>query len=949
MDSLRKSLQSRRSYKKMSSGVERESPYEKQPMLPISDHDDQIIESVDQDKRREFIVKIDGNNDSNSNDNNVVLQSKDVEQGLELSGSKLWKESSYDFHNKEVMVGKNRSIEGESGRGMDSFFFPQLSEDVEDPPSRLIGQFLHKQKASGDMTLDMDLDMDELQNGNLPPVAEIPSDGLSTEPKISFTGAPRNHVEICPKPVQLVYDDDSSEEEEEEKVEYKNQTPPRSGGISNLDGHEGGEGGGRSCGVVRCTSNAAFRSTSGLLRPRNKSRMLDTVGEPDRKTPKDTTTRSGILKSGMLKSGMVLEEEEEDPFLEDIPEEYRKEKLSVITLLEWISFVLIIAVFVASLTVRRLEKVEIWNLHLWKWEVLILVVICGRLVSDWAIRIAVFFIERNFMLRKRVLYFVYGVKKAVQNCIWLGLVLIVWYAMLNNKVRNGPDANILSYVTKILVSLLVGTLIWLVKTLLVKVLASSFHVSTYFDRIQDSLFNQFVIETLSGPPSIEMQQIQEDNEKCMDEIRQLQNAGATIPADLQEAACFKGERVIKSGALQRSPRLTRSFKLSGQVINEQEERITIDHLHKLNQKNISAWNMKRLMNIIRRGSLSTLDEQILDSRQYEAETNTQIRSEFEAKVAAKKIFHNVAKPRTRYIYLEDLMRFMREDEAIKTMSLFEGAKDNKRISKFALKNWVVHAFRERRALALTLNDTKTAVNKLHNMLNIVVGVVIFIIWLLILGIATTHFLVFLSSQVLLVVFIFGNTCKTTFEAIVFLFAIHPFDVGDRCEVNGVQVVVEEMNILSTVLLRYDNLKITYPNSVLATLPISNYYRSPDMGDSVDFCIHVSTPLEKIALMKKKILRYIEIKEDHWCPGAMVVLRDIEDMNRLTISVWLSHRMNFQDMGERFMRRERLVEEIMKVLKELDIEYRMLPMDINVRNMPPITSTRVPSNWITGAN
>ena len=35
------------------------------------------------------------------------------------------------------------------------------------------------------------------------------------------------------------------------------------------------------------------------------------------------------------------------------------------------------------------------------------------------------------------------------------------------------------------------------------------------------------------------------------------------------------------------------------------------------------------------------------------------------------------------------MRFMREDEAIKTMGLFEGAIENERINKKSLKNWVV--------------------------------------------------------------------------------------------------------------------------------------------------------------------------------------------------------------------------------------------------------------------
>lgn len=43
----------------------------------------------------------------------------------------------------------------------------------------------------------------------------------------------------------------------------------------------------------------------------------------------------------------------------------------------------------------------------------------------------------------------------------------------------------------------------------------------------------------------------------------------------------------------------------------------------------------------------------------------------------------------RHIYLSDLMRFMRQEEALKAMDLFEGAKENNRVSKRSLKNWVV--------------------------------------------------------------------------------------------------------------------------------------------------------------------------------------------------------------------------------------------------------------------
>ncbi|XAR64232.1 hypothetical protein NMG60_11024497 [Bertholletia excelsa] len=682
--------------------------------------------------------------------------------------------------------------------------------------------------------------------------------------------------------------------------------------------------------VLVCSSNSSFRRKSTLLTAKSKSRLLD----PPEQDLRCQTQRT--MKSGLLSRASELDED--DPFLdEDLPEHYRRKKFSALSVLQLMSLILIVAALSCNLAIPKLRRKRLFELELWIWEVMVLVLISGQLVSGWVIRVVVFFFERNFLLRKRVLYFVYGVRNAVQNCIWLSLVLITWQCIFDKKAERVTDAKVLPYVTRIWICLLVGTVIWLLKTVLVKVLASSFHVSAFFDRIQESLFNQYVIETLSGPPLVEIQQEQEEKERVLAEVQKLQNAGATIPADLKGNILPKSGKVIGSGRHQKSPKLGRSPRFSSVTAAEKlDEGITIDHLHRLNQKNVSAWNMKRLMNIARKGALSTLDEQIQNFTGDEDEAAVQITNEFQAKAAAKKIFYNVAKPGSK-------------GGALKAMHLFEGVSDGKGISKRALKNWVVNAFRERRALALSLNDTKTAVNKLRQMLNVAVGIVLLVIWLLILKIASPRFFVLIDSQLLLVAFMFGNTCKTTFEAIIFLFVMHPFDVGDRCEVDGVQMVAEEMNILTTVFLRYDNQKISYPNSVLATKPISNYYRSPDMGDAIDFCIHIATPMEKIAMMKERIIRYIQNKSDFWYPDPMIVLRDIEDMNRLKISLWLSHRMNFQGMGERWSRRAVLIEEMIKTFKELDIEYRMLPLDVNVRTLPAVSSNQLPSNWTACSN
>lgn len=583
-------------------------------------------------------------------------------------------------------------------------------------------------------------------------------------------------------------------------------------------------------------------------------------------------------------------DDEEDDMDEDMLEDYALNKCSVLTMAEWVSLVLVIAALFCSRSIPALRKQILWDLALWKWEVMGLVIICGGLVSDWGVRLSVHLMERNFLLRKRVLYFVYGLRRVVRNCLWLVLVLIVWECIFYQKVEMETHSKALPYVTKVLVCLLVSTLIWLIKIILVKALASSFHMNTFFDEIQELLVKQYVINKLL---------------KAKDE--KPGNFGADILG-------------TKSGG----------------PGSKKDSEISIDHLDKLSRRNVSAWNMKILMDKVHYRGLSTLDELILHLG-IGNECPLEEKNGCRATKAAEKILKDIAASDPQYIYLGDLVRFMSDSDAKKTMECIGGKAECDKISKATLKNWVVSAIKEGRKLASSLNDTKTAVDELHRMLDVFVAVLVAIICLLILGVPITHFLLFISSQLLLVVFVFGNTCKTTFEAIIFLFVMHPYDVGDRCEIDGNQVVVEEMNILTTVFLRSDNQMVIYPNSVLATKPICNYKRSMDIVEAIAFCIHISTPVKKIATFKEKIKRYVERKSDHWYPDPMIIIKDVEELNKLKMAVYLTHTMNGQNSVEIFTRRSLLVEEMIKVFRELEIEYRMLPLDVNIRTMPGLVS------------
>ncbi|GKB49726.1 mechanosensitive ion channel protein 6-like protein, partial [Tanacetum coccineum] len=307
---------------------------------------------------------------------------------------------------------------------------------------------------------------------------------------------------------------------------------------------------------------------------------------------------------------------------------------------------------------------------------------------------------------------------------------------------------------------------------------------------------------------------------------------------------------------------------------------------------------------------------------------------------AREIFRRVAQ-HSKCITIEDLKHRLGEDKLTKAQELFAGSMCKVELTEDGFSHWMMEAHRERRTLALSVNDTKTAVDDLHHIMNVIVTIIILVIWLIICGAPVTQFLIFVTTQLALGVYVFGTTGKTIFESIVFLFIMHPYDVGDRCEVDGTQMIVDEISILTTVFMKKNGQKIIYPNSVLATKSIGNYSRSPAMGDEINFSINIYTPWNKIEELKKEIKKYVVNKSDYWFDDATIVVKGVEDMNRLNMVLWPKHVVNHHNMTQRWERRSELILEMIRVFRELDIEYNLPPLDIHVKGIGGLISNMSP--------
>ena len=125
----------------------------------------------------------------------------------------------------------------------------------------------------------------------------------------------------------------------------------------------------------------------------------------------------------------VSEEEsdghDDDPYVEeDFPKEFKMIKFSKWAVIQFFCMILIIAALDCSRFVNIFYKSKLRGLELWKWSLLFLSLLCRRLVAGWVIRVWCFLLSLIVCCADVYTYFVYGLRHAVRNFIWLALILI---------------------------------------------------------------------------------------------------------------------------------------------------------------------------------------------------------------------------------------------------------------------------------------------------------------------------------------------------------------------------------------------------------------------------------------------------------------------------------------------------------------------------------------------
>ncbi|KAJ1955184.1 hypothetical protein EC988_002025, partial [Linderina pennispora] len=273
-----------------------------------------------------------------------------------------------------------------------------------------------------------------------------------------------------------------------------------------------------------------------------------------------------------------------------------------------------------------------------------------------------------------------------------------------------------------------------------------------------------------------------------------------------------------------------------------------------------------------------------------------------------------------------------EEDAIKAFEFFD--KDgNGDISKREMRDRIMLVYKERRSLINALSDMSQVVGKLDLFMTAFALLVIVIIALLVFGLDALKSLATMGTLFVGWSFVFGNTFKTVFECIIFLFQVHAYDVGDVVVIAAETMTVTKIRLLSTVFFKGDGTYTVYPNNQLATQKIQNMRRSKPQSESIVVAFDFHTPQEKLNALQDRMNEYVDEHPRDFSGPIGFTLDLLENVNRIQLSIGLNYKSNFQD-GRRFGIKNSFAFALRQAICDLDLRYSNTLQPVAMVQSPP---------------
>ncbi|KAK4157588.1 Mechanosensitive ion channel-domain-containing protein [Chaetomidium leptoderma] len=479
--------------------------------------------------------------------------------------------------------------------------------------------------------------------------------------------------------------------------------------------------------------------------------------------------------------------------------------------------------------------------------------------------------------------------------LWLLAVLVSYQPILNHRVIKDPkEDDTLPYVTwidvvyKVIIALFVLSTLNLVEKILIKWIATSFHLRTYSHRIREN----------------QMQM------KCL--VSLYSYAKTRLEAQ---------DPVWESPSSRRGSTGNPSPLLSFQV----------------NARHV--WN--KVGNAANRMAGDFTGRRILKGNHPRKVVLELLRNTDSSYTLARVFYRTFVQPDKSTITVEDLYpAFPTQEETEACFAVFD--KDlNGDISMEELEMVCNEIHLEKKAIAASLKDLDSVIKKLDEVFMFFIVVIVIIVFISIISNSAAAALTSTGTVILGLSWLFQATAQEFLQSIIFVFVKHPFDVGDRVKIYGNtgsnlmgdDYYVLEVSLLYTEFKKMEGHVVQAPNSVLNTLFILNQRRSQGLADPINLKLRFGTSEVQIEELKSRMLNFcLENKRDY-APRIISEVQTIDEVSSITMNIIFFHKSNYQNELLRLSRHNKFAVELMRQMHDMGLETPRLVQPGGGRDMP----------------
>ncbi|KAL2127226.1 hypothetical protein VTI74DRAFT_11067 [Chaetomium olivicolor] len=480
--------------------------------------------------------------------------------------------------------------------------------------------------------------------------------------------------------------------------------------------------------------------------------------------------------------------------------------------------------------------------------------------------------------------------------LWLLAVLVSYHPILDDHrvINNPPKDGKLPYITwidvvyKIIIALFVLATLNLVEKILIKWIATSFHMRTYSHRIRD---NQMQIECLVALYSYAKTRLEAQDPVWESSASRRGSAGSPSPLKSFQ----NNARQVWSKVGNAATRVAGDFTGRKLLKGSHPRKVVLELLRNTE----SSYTLARVF------------------------------------------YRTFVQADRSTITVEDLYpAFPNQEDAEACFGVFD--KDlNGDISMEELEMVCNEIHLEKKAIAASLKDLDSVIKKLDEVFMFIIAVIVIIVFISIISNSAAAALTSTGTFILGLSWLLQATAQEFLQSIIFVFVKHPFDVGDRVTIygntgsmmRGDDYYVLEVSLLYTEFKKMEGHVVQAPNSVLNTLFILNQRRSQGLADPINLKLRFGTSEAQIEELKSRMLDFCLRNKRDYAPRIISEVQTIDEVSSITMNIIFFHKSNYQNELLRLTRHNKFACELMRQMHDMGLETPRIVQPGGMRDMP----------------